>query len=98
LHTLQREPEHNLNPQFSSLSQVIPRQLGKQSQTQGALDDPTRLPNDLTGILILSIYLAFRVARICEPLSLRGVEPLMVRVVENEGRALGAKVGELKNL
>jgi hypothetical protein len=26
------------------------------------------------------------------------VEPLMVRVVENEGRALGAEVGELKNL
>ena len=25
-------------------------------------------------------------------------EPLMVRVVENEGRGLGAEVGELKNL
>ena len=24
-------------------------------------------------------------------------EPLVVRVVENEGRALGAEVGELKN-
>jgi hypothetical protein len=28
----------------------------------------------------------------------RGAEPLMVRVVENEGRALGEEVGELKNL
>jgi hypothetical protein len=28
----------------------------------------------------------------------RSVEPAMVRVVENEGRALGVEVGELKNL
>jgi hypothetical protein len=56
------------------------------------------LPNDLTDISILPIYLAFRVAHICEPLFLWGVEPLMVRVVENEGRALDAEVGELKNL
>jgi hypothetical protein len=27
-----------------------------------------------------------------------GAEPLMVHVVENEGRGLGAEVGELKNL
>jgi hypothetical protein len=29
---------------------------------------------------------------------LGGVEPLMVRVVENEGRARAVEVGELKNL
>jgi hypothetical protein len=28
----------------------------------------------------------------------RGAEPSMVRAVENEGRALGAEMGELKNL
>ncbi len=33
-----------------------------------------------------------------EPLFPWGVEPLMVRVVENEVRALGVEVGELKNL
>ena len=33
-----------------------------------------------------------------EPLFPWGVEPLMVRVVENEGRPFGAEVGELKNL
>jgi hypothetical protein len=27
-----------------------------------------------------------------------GAEPLMVRVVENGGRALGAEMGELKNV
>jgi hypothetical protein len=33
-----------------------------------------------------------------KPMLVEGAEPLMVRVVENGGRALGAEMGELKNV